>query len=258
MVNAQKLFSLEGKTAIVTGGTSGIGRTVADYLASAGANIIIVSRHLDASEKVAETISKEYGRKAIGLAFDVTDEAAVEKAFAQIKERIGTADILFNNAGININGAAVELNYSDWKRVLDVNINGVFLMARAFAKALIAEGKKGSVINTASISASIVNLPQSQTAYNTSKAAVVHMTKTLAIEWVKYGIRVNAVSPGYVWTEMNKIVPKDIRDFWMNATPFGRFAEPDEIAGAVIYFASDASTFTSGSELIVDGCFTCL
>ncbi len=258
MVNALELFSLKNRTAIVTGGTSGIGRTVADYLASAGANIVIVSQHIDKSEAVAEKIASEYGVKTLGLAFDVTDENAVIEAYKTIKERIGLADILFNNAGININGAAIELNYSDWKRILDVNINGVFLMAREFAKHLIAEGKKGSVVNTASISASIVNLPQSQTAYNTSKAAVLHMTKTLAIEWVKYGIRVNAVSPGYVWTEMNKVVPKDIRDFWMNATPFGRFAEPDEIAGAVIYFASNASTYTSGSELLVDGCFTCL
>lgn len=258
MVNALELFSLKNRTAIVTGGTSGIGRTVADYLASAGANIVIVSQHIDKSVSVAEKIASEYGVKTLGLAFDVTDENAVIEAYKTIKEKIGLADILFNNAGININGAAIELNYSDWKRILDVNINGVFLMAREFAKHLIAEGKKGSVVNTASISASIVNLPQSQTAYNTSKAAVLHMTKTLAIEWVKYGIRVNAVSPGYVWTEMNKVVPKDIRDFWMNATPFGRFAEPDEIAGAVIYFASNASTYTSGSELLVDGCFTCL
>lgn len=258
MVNALKLFSLEGKTAVVTGGTSGIGRCVADYLASAGANIVIISQHLDASEKVAAQIAKEYGKKTLGLAFDVTDEEAVAAAFVTITEKFGAAEILFNNAGININGGALDLNYADWKRILDVNINGVFLMARAFAKELIAANKKGSVINTASISASIVNLPQQQTAYNTSKAAVVHMTKTLAIEWVKYGIRVNAVSPGYVWTEMNQVVPKDIRDFWMNATPFGRFAEPDEIAGAVIYFASDASTYTSGSELLVDGCFTCL
>ena len=258
MVNALKLFSLEGKTAVVTGGTSCIGRCVADYLASAGANIVIISQHLDASEKVAAQIAKEYGKKTLGLAFDVTDEEAVAAAFVTITEKFGAAEILFNNAGININGGALDLNYADWKRILDVNINGVFLMARAFAKELIAANKKGSVINTASISASIVNLPQQQTAYNTSKAAVVHMTKTLAIEWVKYGIRVNAVSPGYVWTEMNQVVPKDIRDFWMNATPFGRFAEPDEIAGAVIYFASDASTYTSGSELLVDGCFTCL
>jgi len=256
MVNAAKLFSLEGKIAVVTGGTSGIGRVVADYLASAGADVAIISRHLDKSEAVAAEIAAEYGVKTLGLALDVTDEAAVNAAIDEIAEKLGVADVLFNNAGININGGALDLNYADWKRVLDVNVNGVFLMARAFAKKLIAAGKKGSVVNTASISASIANLPQQQTAYNTSKAAVVHMTKTLALEWIPYGIRVNAVSPGYVWTEMNQVVPEDIRNYWMNATPFHRFAQPDEIAGAVIYFASDASTYTSGSELLVDGCFT--
>jgi sorbose reductase len=258
MISAAKLFSLEGKNAIVTGATSGIGRTVANYLASAGANIAVVSVDTSLPTKVAEEISKEYSVKTVGIECNVTDEVAVEKMVESVSNAIGTADVLFNNAGININGSALELNYSDWKKVLDVNVNGVFLTARAFAKKLVAEKKPGSVINTASISASIVNLPQSQTAYNTSKAAVKHLTKTLAIEWVKYGIRVNAVSPGYVWTEMNKVVPEDIRNFWMNATPFGRFAMPDEIAGAVIYFASDASSYTSGSELIIDGCFTCL
>lgn len=258
MVNAKELFSLKNHTAIVTGGTSGIGRSVADYLASAGANIAIISRHEDKSKKAAAEIAQEYGVKAFGLECNVTDEDAVEKAVSAVSENTGVADILFNNAGININGSAIELKYEDWKHVLDINVNGVFLMARAFAKRLIKEGRSGSVINMASISASIVNLPQSQTAYNTSKAAVLHMTKTLAIEWVKYGIRVNAVSPGYVWTEMNQVVPEDIRNFWINATPFKRFAKPDEIAGAVIYFASEASSYTSGSELLIDGCFTCL
>lgn len=258
MVSASGLFSLSGRTAVVTGGTSGIGRTVADYLASAGANIAVISTREEASSKTAEEIAKEYHVKTIGIGCDVSDESAVEKMIETVSRAIGTADVLFNNAGINVNGGALELNYSDWKRIMDVNVNGVFLTARAFARKLIAEKRPGSIINTASISASIVNLPQSQTAYNTSKAAVVHMTKTLAVEWVKYGIRVNAVSPGYVWTEMNQIVPEEIRNFWMKATPFGRFAMPDEIAGAVIYFASDASSYTSGSELLVDGCFTCI
>lgn len=258
MVSASKLFSLEGRTAIVTGGTRGIGRTVADYLASAGANVAIVGTKDEAAKRAAAEIAADYGVKTVGIGCDVTDETAVDAMVEQVRNSIQTADVLFNNAGININGGALELDFSDWKRVLDTNVNGVFLTARAFARRLIQENKPGSVINTASISASIVNLPQSQTAYNTSKAAVVHLTRTLAIEWVKYGIRVNAVSPGYVWTEMNKIVPEDIRSFWMRATPFGRFATPGEIAGAVLYFAGDASSFTSGSELLVDGCFTCL
>ena len=258
MVSTKELFSLKGNIAIVTGGTIGIGRCVADYLASAGANIAIISRHENAAKTVAKAIDEEYAVATVGIACDVSDPIAVDQMIDTVSRTIGTADVLLNNAGININGSALELNYEDWQHVLDVNVNGVFLTARAFAKKLISENKQGSVINMASISASIVNLPQSQTAYNTSKAAVVHMTKTLAIEWVKWGIRVNAVSPGYVWTEMNQIVPKEISDVWMASTPLKRFAKPDEIAGAVIYFASKASSYTTGSELLVDGGFTCV
>ena len=131
-------------------------------------------------------------------------------------------------------------------------------MARAVARRLVTEKRTGSIINTASISASIVNLPQWQTAYNTSKAAVLHMTKTLAVEWAEHRIRVNAISPGYVWTEMNQVVPEEITRVWMEATPFHRFATTDEISSAVVYFASEASSYATGSELIIDGGFTCL
>ena len=258
MVDALKMFSLGGKIAVVTGGTSGIGKTVAEYLASAGADVAILSRHQEACDREAETLHNTYSVRAVGFACDVTDEAGAAAAIQAIENRLGTPDILFNNAGININGGALDLDYLDWKRVLDVNVNGVFLMARAFARHCTAAGKPGSVINNASISASIVNLPQWQTAYNTSKAAVLHMTRALAVEWADLHIRVNAISPGYVWTEMNQVVPEEITSVWLAATPFKRFAKPDEIAGAVIYYASDASTYTSGSELKIDGCFTCL
>lgn len=258
MVDALKSFSLAGKIAVVTGGTSGIGRGAADHLASAGADIAIVSRHEDACTRAAEQIAADYGVRAMSAACDVTDPRAVESAVEKVCRELGTPDVLFNNAGININGGALDLAYTDWLRVLDVNVNGVFLMARAVAARMIEARKPGSIVNTASISASIVNLPQQQTAYNTSKAAVLHMTKTLAVEWAPYGIRVNAISPGYVWTEMNQIVPRETAEVWMRATPFHRFATTDEIASAVLYFASDASGYTSGSELIIDGCFTCL
>jgi NAD(P)-dependent dehydrogenase (short-subunit alcohol dehydrogenase family) len=258
MVSAQELFSLEGKTAIVTGGTSGIGRTVADYLASAGANIAIISRTAADTKRVAGEIFKDYGVKTLGVGCDVTDADGVEAMVNTVADHLGTADVLFNNAGINVWGGALELKYEDWKHIFDVNVNGVFLTARAFAQRLIKDKKQGSVINNASMSGSIINLPQFQTAYNTSKAAVIHLTKALAIEWIEHDIRVNAISPGYVWTEMNQEIPKDIRDVWMAATPTHRFAKPDEMAGAVIYLASKASSFTTGAEIIIDGGFTCL
>jgi len=258
MVDAVGRFSLRGKLAVITGGTSGIGRAVAEHFASAGADVAVISRHREDCEQVASEIAGAYGVRAGGFACDVADETGVERALDAIVTALGTPNVLFNNAGININGGALDLDFGHWKRMMAVNVDGVFLMARAVARRLIAKGLPGSIVNMASISASIVNLPQRQTAYNTSKAAVLHMTRTLAVEWVEHGIRVNAVSPGYVWTEMNQVVPREIADFWMRATPYHRFATTDEIASAALYFASDASTYTSGSELIVDGCFTCL
>lgn len=258
MISVVELFSLKGNTAIVTGGTSGIGRCVANYLASAGAYVAIVATHGDVARKVASEIAAEYGVKTVGVGCDVTDESAVDQMIETVSSTIGTADVLLNNAGINIPKSALEVDYADWKRILDVNLNGAFLVARTFAKKLISEKKPGTIINVASISASIIVQPQSQAAYNASKAALVHLTKSLAIEWVNHGIRVNVVSPGYVWTEMNQIVDKNITDVWMKATPIARFATPDEMAGGVLYFASKASSYATGSELIIDGGITCL
>lgn len=258
MVSAQALFSLHNKTAIVTGGTSGIGRTVADYLASAGANIAIISRSKSDTRRVAKEIKSEYAVQTVGVDCDVAIEEEVDEMIQVVAEKLGTPGVLFNNAGINIWGGALDLNFSDWKKVLDVNVNGIFLVARAFAKKLIEDEKPGSIINNASISGSIVNLPQFQTAYNTSKAAVIHLTKVLAVEWIQQKIRVNTISPGYVWTEMNHQIPEEIRNVWVESTPIGRFAQPDEIAGAVIYLASNASSYTSGAEILIDGGFTCL
>ena len=152
----------------------------------------------------------------------------------------------------------MELSYDEWLKVIDVNVNGTFLMAHTAAKYMIRDGVKGSIINTASISGSIVNLPQPQAAYNTSKAGVVHMTKVLAVELCEYGIRVNSISPGYTMTEMISSVNPDWIAYWENAVPMHRLATPDELAGAVIYLASAASSYTTGADLIIDGGFTCL
>ena len=194
----------------------------------------------------------------MGFACDVTDEAGAAAAIQAIENRLGTPDILFNNAGININGGALDLDYLDWKRVLDVNVNGVFLMARAFARHCVAAGKPGSVINNASISASIVNLSPVADGLQhlQSRSAAYDPGARRGMGGSAYPG--HAISPGYVWTEMNQVVPEEITSVWLAATPFKRFAKPDEIAGAVIYYASDASTYTSGSELKIDGCFTCL
>jgi len=248
------IFSLKGKTAVVTGGNQGIGKVVSRYLADAGANIVILD--LNDASKVAADIASEFGVKAAAHVCDVTDQQAVEASIQKAGALTGTLDILFNNAGIAMHKAALELAPGDWEKVMNVNLNGVFYVARAFAAYLVAQGKGGSIINTASMSGTIVNIPQKQASYNASKAGVVHLTKSLAVEWVAQGIRVNCISPGYIFTEMLHDFDKDLIETWRNMIPYKRLGKPEELAGAVIYLASDAATYTSGSEIVIDGCFT--
>jgi len=248
------IFSLKNKVALVTGGNQGIGKVVSSYLADAGADIVIFD--LNDATAVADAIAAEYGVRAKAYVCDVTDRAGVEAAIADAADAMGTFDILFNNAGIVFHKAAIDLMPGEWENVLNVNLNGVFYVARAFASYLVAHGKGGSIINTASMSATIVNVPQEQASYNTSKAAVVHLTKSLAVEWAPKGIRVNCISPGYIATEMLQFIRQDWKDYWTTIIPFRRLGTPEELAGAVIYLASDASTYTSGSDIIIDGGFT--
>jgi len=248
------IFSLKGRVALVTGGNQGIGKVVSRYLADAGADIVIVDLN-DASE-VARSIADEFGVRAEAYVCDVTDKAGIEAVINKASASMGVMDILFNNAGIVFHKAAVELEQHEWEKIINVNVNGVFYVARAFAARLVACGRGGSIINTASMSGTIVNYPQEQASYNTSKAAVVHMTKSLAVEWAPKGIRVNCISPGYIATEMLQFIRQDWKDYWTSIIPFRRLGKPEELAGAVIYLASDASTYTSGADLVIDGGFT--
>ena len=248
------IFSLKGKVALVTGGNQGIGKVVSKYLADAGADIVIVD--LNDASAVAESIADEFGVRAEAYVCDVTDQAGIGEVVKKAGASMGTLDILFNNAGIVTHKAAIDLLPGEWEKIINVNLNGVFYVAHAFANYLAANGKGGSIVNTASMSGTIVNFPQQQASYNTSKAAVVHLTKSLAVEWAPKGIRVNCISPGYIATEMLQFIRQDWKDYWTSIIPFGRLGRPEELAGAVIYLASDASTYTSGSEMTIDGCFT--
>ena len=248
------IFSLKNKVALVTGGNQGIGKVVSKYLADAGADIVIVD--LNDATAVAAAIAEEFGVRAAAYVCDVTDQAGIEAVVAEAAAKMGTLDILFNNAGIAFHKAALDLQPGEWEKIINVNLNGVFYVAKAFANYLVANGKGGSIINTASMSGTIVNIPQEQASYNASKAAVVHLTKSLAVEWAPKGIRVNCISPGYIATEMLQFMRQDWKEFWASMIPFKRLGKPEELAGAVIYLASDASTYTSGSEMIIDGCFT--
>ena len=248
-----ELFGLKGKVAVVTGASKGIGKTAAVGLAKAGAEVAILCRSepKEALEGIAD------GR-GYWIAADVTDEAAVDAAFAEIARRSGVVHVVFNNAGICIHEDSVDAPAENFRTVMNVNFFGEFFVARAAARIMMERGIRGSIINMASMSGSIVNLPQWQCSYNASKAGIIHMTKSLAVEFAEYGIRVNCLSPGYIGTEPNKRTPKDMMDVWLRMTPMKRIAEPEEMVSAVLYFASGASGYTTGSELIVDGGYSCI
>jgi NAD(P)-dependent dehydrogenase (short-subunit alcohol dehydrogenase family) len=255
-MNINEKFRLTGKKAFVTGGARGIGKSVATALAQAGADIAIVDMNIDQAEKTAKEL-KQFGIKTIAIKADVTNPDDVNKMIDTIVGEFGTIDVAFNNAGICVNVAAEEMTFEQWKKVIDVNLTGIFLTAQAAGRVMIKNGKGGSIINTASMSGHIVNFPQPQCSYNASKAGVIMLTKSLAVEWSTKNVRVNCISPGYISTDMT-LSAKQWIPGWLEATPVGRMGKPDELQGAVVYLASDASTFTTGTDIVVDGAFTCI
>jgi len=250
-----KLFGLDGKVAVVTGGGRGIGQTVAVGLAKAGAQVVILSR--SGADETLQMIAKEGGR-AYYIATDVTKEESVDAAFADIMKRSGSIDIVFNNAGICMHQTTLEATIAEFREVIDVNLTGEFIVARAAGKIMIENGIRGSIINMASMSGSIVNIPQWQCSYNSSKAAIIHMTRSLAAEWAQFGIRVNSISPGYIATPMSVDTPQELKDAWMPLIPMHRMGDPEELIPPILYLAADASGYTSGSDIVVDGAYTCL
>lgn len=250
----EEIFGLSGKVAIVTGGGRGIGQTVAVGLAKAGAEVVVIAR-----SNADETIQKisEEGGKCYFVRADVTKEEAVDAALAEIMQKSGRIDIVFNNAGICKHQSTFEASVEDWREVIDINLTGEYIMARAAAKIMVEHKIHGSIINMASMSGSIANIPQWQCSYNASKAGVIHMTRSLALEWAEYGIRVNSLSPGYIATPMSVDTPQELKDAWMPLIPMHRMGKPEELVPAILYLASDASGYTTGSNIIVDGAYTC-
>ena len=246
------LTPLDGRVAIVTGGARGIGLETAKALKENGAHIVIVDINAEAGEKAAKDIGADFMRT------DLTRSDAVRKLAAGVRSKHGRIDIAFNNAGIAVNAPSEECSDDDWHRVININLHAVFYCCREFGKVMLEQGK-GSIINTASMSGIISNTPQPQSAYNVSKAGVIMLTKSLAGEWAKRGVRVNSISPGYIGTEMTKLgmTNSDWYADWLKFTPMGRVGEPREVATAVVYLASDASSYFTGSNLVVDGGYTC-
>jgi NAD(P)-dependent dehydrogenase (short-subunit alcohol dehydrogenase family) len=250
-------FRMDGQTAVVTGGGRGIGLACAEALAEAGARIVIVDR----DEALAESGRQALAGKSVeadALVLDVTNSAAVDKAAAEIFAKHGRIDALVANAGIARTGTAAEDTPDElWLNVNDVNYNGVFWCNRAFGRYMLKAGR-GAIVNIGSMSGYIVNRPQLQTYYNASKAAVHHLTASLAVEWADRGVRVNAVAPTYIETEMTKtVVDKKMMDIWIRDTPIGRMGQPHEIASVVHFLACDASSLITGATVKADGGFTC-
>ena len=252
-----QLFDLSGRVALVTGAGSGLGAVFAEALAEAGASVACVGRRLERVQQTARQIN-EIGCQSLAISTDVTDEAAVTGMIAQTIERFGKLDILVNNAGTAVVGPPEAVSLADWKRVVDVNLTGVFLCAREAAKAMIASGTGGRVINIASILGAVASEPVPAAAYDATKGAVVNLTRDLAVHWAPRGILVNAIGPAYFPSEMTEgfLALPEMRREIERRTPLGRIGRPEELKGAVVFFASDASSYVTGQTLYVDGGWT--
>lgn len=253
----QNLFDLTGRVALITGGGRGIGREIARTLANAGANIAIAEIIAENGEDAANEM-RSLGRESMSVVTDVTKPESVEAMTQAVMDKFGRIDICVCNAGIARNTPAEEVTDEEWLEVININLNGVFWTCRAVGRRMLAQGS-GSIVNIASMSGVIVNNPQPQSHYNASKAGVIHLTKSLAAEWGKRGVRVNSVSPGYIGTEMTKrgMANEAWSKVWLEMTPQGHIGEPIDIAYAVWYLASDAAKFATGTDLIVDGGYCC-
>ena len=253
--NIFDFFNLEGRRALVTGGNKGLGRVMAEALAEAGAEVAIASRTLADCQRAAEEIAAATGRRTAAYQADMTISGDIERLKRELDADFGPIDILINNAGINIRGAIQDLSESDWDAVIDANVKGPFLCSRAFGPGM-AERGWGRVINLGSIM-SVISMG-GRSPYASSKAAIIGLTRTLALEWATSGVTVNAICPGPFATDMNRQLlndPVKYQDF-VSRIPMARWGELHEIAGTVVFLASDAAAFVTGSSLFIDGGWT--
>jgi len=247
-------FDLSGKTAVVTGATRGLGRAFARALAEAGAQVVIVGRDAEAARDVEHELD-QLGRQSLVVLADITQRTEIERILAESVARFGHVDILVNNAGICIHRPALEVTDDEWHQVMGVNVDGLWMASQIFGRHM-TERRCGTIVNIGSMSAQIVNRPQWQPAYNASKAAVHHLTKSLAAEWAPLGVRVNALAPGYIKTEMSPLEDPQFQRYWIEDAPQQRYGMPDDLGPAIVFLASEASSFMTGSVLVMDGGYT--
>jgi len=250
------LFDLTGKVALVTGASRGLGRSMASALAGAGADLVVTSRRLADVEAVGRDLAR-CGRTILPLEMEVTRQEAVREAVRTAVARLGKIDVLVNNAGINIRKPVLELTEDDWDQTLDTNLKGCFFVAREVGRHMV-ERKSGSIVNIASMMASVVHADRA--AYASSKGGLVQLTKVLAVEWAPSNVRVNAVCPGPFLTELNRPIlgdPEKVK-YFMDRLPMKRFGNPEELGGTVIFLASEASSYITGTTIYIDGGWTAL
>jgi NAD(P)-dependent dehydrogenase (short-subunit alcohol dehydrogenase family) len=249
------MFRLDGRRALITGGSKGLGLVMATALAQAGADVAICSRNFAEGRAAADSVARATGRRTLAFQADVTRTQEVDRLLAQVTEGLGPVDILINNAGINVRGAAEELSESDWDAVVDINLKAPFLVARKLGPQM-CQRRWGRVINMGSI-LSVIALP-GRAPYASAKAGLLNLTKVLALEWAAQGVTVNAICPGPFATDMNKPLLNDPEKYkaFVAKIPMGRWGELQEIAGTAVFLASEAASYVTGSALFVDGGWT--
>lgn len=244
-------FDVRGKVALVTGASSGLGNHFARTLAASGAKVVVTARRTDKLAALVDGIVKD-GGAAIAIPMDVNDRASVQRALAEAGKSVGAPDIVVNNAGIAHSKPSLELTEEDWRRVLDTNLDGAWRVAQESAKAMVAAGKGGSIINIASVLG--LRVAAALLAYAAAKAALIQVTKALALEWARYGIRVNAIAPGYIETDMTEgFFQTEAGQATIKRVPQRRIGKPSDLDGALLLLASGASSYMTGSVVVVDG-----
>jgi NAD(P)-dependent dehydrogenase (short-subunit alcohol dehydrogenase family) len=252
--NALDLFRLDGRTAIVTGGGRGLGQYMAEALSDAGANVVLCARKKEALEEVKAEI-EDRGGKALALACDVTDPEDVNRVVAETEEAFGAIDILVNNSGTTWGAPAEEMPLEKFDQVVQVNVRGTFLMSQTVGRRMIERGEGGRIVNISSVAGIVGGDPEyMQTiGYNTSKGAVISMTRDLATSWARHGINVNAIAPGWFPTKMSGGLIEQFEDKMLGDIPMHRFGKPEDLKGAVVFLASPAAAYVTGQTLVVDG-----